>query len=223
MELSDEQKKRILEEEHQRLAEEQYRAQVRQQLQTPTVATPPTSPVVEPPKAPKRDGVKIISAALFVIVGSLALIGIAIAIFHGIAQSLIKNSQPYAPSVIATKHTEKIGTSQFVVAAGKVLYYRIPINDVRDIRITGHFLALGGQGNDINVVLADEPNFGLWMDRQPAKVYYQSGRATSGDIDVKLSPITATYYLCFDNRFSLLSAKTINADISLFYSTVALK
>ena len=47
---------------------------------------------------------------------------------------------------------------------------------------------MNGYLNDIDVVLADEPNFGLWMDGQPAKLYYQyqSGRATSGDIDVKL-------------------------------------
>jgi hypothetical protein len=54
-------------------------------------------------------------------------------------------------------------------------------------------------------------------------VYYQSGRATSGDIDVKLPALNATYYMAFDNRFSVLSAKTINADLSLFYSTIVLK
>jgi hypothetical protein len=51
MELSDEQKKRILEEEHQRLAEEQYRTQVRQQLRSqvdsPTVA-PQKSNITKP-------------------------------------------------------------------------------------------------------------------------------------------------------------------------------
>jgi len=72
--------------------------------------------------------------------------------------------------------------------------YRIPVKDMRDIHSTGHFLALGGQGNDIDVVLADETEFGKWMDKQSAKVYYQSGKTTSGDIDVKLSPLTNTYY-----------------------------
>ncbi len=55
MELSDEQKKRILEEEHHRLAEEQYRAQVRQDLRgkvdgpTPTASlTPQKSNITKP-------------------------------------------------------------------------------------------------------------------------------------------------------------------------------
>ncbi len=56
MELSDEQKRRILEEEEQRLAEEQYRAQVRRELQSQTGATGATgvaaapAPAVMPPQ-----------------------------------------------------------------------------------------------------------------------------------------------------------------------------
>lgn len=216
MELSGEQKKRILEEEHQRLAEEQYRAQVRQELRTPTAATTATPAVAEPPK---RDGVAKTLAIILVIIGVI----VAAILFARNSIQRAAAGEPYAPSVIATKHTEKIGTGQFVVAAGKVFYFRIPISDVRDIRIAGHFLALGGQGNDIDVVLADETNFGMWMDGQQAKVYYQSGRATSGDIDVKLPALNATYYLAFNNRFSVLSPKTINADLTLYYSTVTLK
>jgi hypothetical protein len=219
MELSDEQKKRILEEEHQRLlAEEQYRAQVRQELRT-TPAAAPSPPVVEPPRETPKIEKKKSSTGLLL----LLIIPAIIAIVWIAQNSKSKSSEPYAPSVIATPHTQVIASGSVVVNAGKVLYYRIPVKDMRDIHITGHFLALGGQGNDIDVVLADETDFGKWMDRQPAKVYYQSGKTTSGDIDLKLSPLTATYYLCFDNRFSVLSAKTINADVSMSYTTVTLK
>jgi hypothetical protein len=214
MDLSGEQKRRILEEEHQRLAEDQYPAQVRQELQNRTAASNPTQ-VVEPPK---RGGGGKTPTIILVIVAA-----IAVTILIARSSAPKASEEPYAPSVIATKHTEKIGSSTFVVAAGKVFYFRIPINDVRDIRIAGHFLALGGQGNDIDVVLADEPNFGLWMDGHQAKVFYQSGRATSGEIDVKLPTLNATYYLAFNNRFSVLSAKTVNADLNLYYSKVTLK
>jgi hypothetical protein len=220
VELSDDQKKRILEEEHQRLAEEQYRAQVRQELQNRTAATNPTSPVVEPPKTPNQhDEPKHSTKTLLLI---LVIAGVVGLLWIG-RSSMNSQSEPYAPSIFETKHTEKIGSGQFVVNAGKVFYYRIPVKDMRNIHITGHFLALGGQGNDIDVVLAEEKEFGLWMDGQQAKVYYQSGRATSGDIDVKLPALNATYYLAFNNRFSVLSAKTINADLSMSYSTVILK
>ena len=221
MELSDEQKKRILEEEQQRLAEEQYRAQVRQELVNRTAATNPTATVPEtPPKNSKQDDEPKHSTKTLLLI--LVIAGVIGIVWIG-RSSISRQSEPSAPSVIESRHVVKIGTTQFAVNAGKVLYYRIPIKDMRNIHITGHFLALGGFGNDIDVVLAEETEFGKWMDKQPAKVYYQSGKTTSGDIDVKLSPLTATYYLCFDNRFSVLSAKTINADISLFYSTITLK
>ena len=43
MELSDEQKKRIVEEEQQRVAEEEYRTQVRRDLESRTVSAGPVS------------------------------------------------------------------------------------------------------------------------------------------------------------------------------------
>jgi len=152
----------------------------------------------------------------------------AIVVIGWVALSTSRNvnsaaSESHAPSVIVTPHAEVIASGPITVGAGKVFYYRIPTTDFRDIRVKGHFLALGGQGNDIEAVLAEEKEFGKWMDGQPCKVYYQSGRTTSGDIDVKLPPLNGTYYLAFNNRFSVLSAKTINADIHMDYSTVALK
>ena len=111
-----------------------------------------------------------------------------------------------------------------VANANKVLYYSIPITEhMRDVRITGHFLALGGQNNDIEAFLADEKEFGKWMDGQPSKAFYQSGRTTSGNINVTLPTHNAMYYLAFNNKFSVFSAKTINADISLNYSRIVVK
>jgi hypothetical protein len=212
MELSEDLKRRIHEEEQQRLAEEQYRTQVRQDLRSQTLATNPSA---EPPKPKRGNSTKVI----LLLTVAAAIVAIA---WMG-QYSIRRASEPYAPSVVESKHTEKIGAGQFVVKAGKVFYYRIPTKNMRNIHITGHFLALGGRGNDIDVVLAGEKEFGQWMGGQQAKVYYQSGRATSGDIDVKLPALNATYYMAFDNRFSVLSAKTINADLSLFYSTIVLK
>jgi hypothetical protein len=216
MELSDDQKKRILEEEQQRLAEEQYRTQVRQGLRNPTATNQASAVAAQSRDDPKRR--RNYTRPLLLII--LAIVAI---VWTGRNSFRSAPLEDYAPSVIVSKHTEKIGTGHIVVNARKVFYYKLPIKDMRDIHVTGHFLALGGLGNDIDVVLAEEKEFGKWMDGQPAKVYYQSGKTTSGDIDAKLPLYDATYYLCFDNRFSVLSAKTINIDISLFYSTITLK
>jgi len=56
------------------------------------------------------------------------------------------------------------------------------------------------------------------MNGHQAHVLYSSGKTTNGRLDV---PITqpGTYCLAFSNAFSLVSAKTINADIELEYLT----
>lgn len=62
MELSDEQKKRILEEEHLRLAEEQYRTQVRQQLRSQV-----DGPTVSPQKSNITKPLLLVAAAVVVL------------------------------------------------------------------------------------------------------------------------------------------------------------
>ena len=42
---------------------------------------------------------------------------------------------------------------------------------------------------------------------------YQSGKITVGNVNTLLGP--GTYYLAFNNGFSLLTAKTITASIAL--------
>jgi len=220
MQLSEDQKQRILEEESRRLAEEQYRAKVRLELRNRT-ETNSVSTVVEPPREnPKRDVGAKRSRKHFL----LLIIPAFVATLWIVRSSTSNRSnEPYPPSAIVTKHAEKIASGQVIVNAGKIVFYKISIKDMRDAHVTGHFLALGRSGNDIAVFLAEEKEFGKWQDGQPSTMYYQSGNVTAGDIDVKLPLLNATYYLCFNNKFSAFSSKTIDADVSLFYSTIALK
>jgi hypothetical protein len=190
--LSEEQKQRIFDEERNRHAEEQYRNRVREGLRNQSAATNPVQ-AGSRRRLPKK-------LLLIPILASVVILWMVAG----------RGSEPYSysPSVIATKHTQQIVSGSVVASADKVLYYRIPITEhMRDVRITGHFLALGGQNNDIEVFLTDEGDFGKWMDRQPSKAFYQSGRTTSGDINVTLPPHNATYYLAFNNKFSLFVVK----------------
>jgi hypothetical protein len=216
MQLSEDQKQRILDEESQLLAEEQYRAKVRLDLRNraETNSTPMAAPPQAAPKPIK--GAKNRKGFL------LLLIIPAVVAALWIVRSSASN-EPYAPSVFATKHAEKIVSGQVSVGAGKMVFYKISIQDMHDARVTGHFVAYGGLGNDIDVFIAEEKEFGKWLDGQPSKVRYQSGKVTTGDIDVKLPLLNAAYYLCFNNKFSAFSAKTIDADVTLSYSTIVLK
>jgi S1-C subfamily serine protease len=79
MELSDEQKQRILEEERQRLAEEQYRAQIRRelQIQSGVTAVPALAPLQEDDRKHIFRKVALIGV-LLVIVGLIAFVSLPI-------------------------------------------------------------------------------------------------------------------------------------------------
>jgi hypothetical protein len=215
MELSDEQKRRIREEEQARLAEEQYRAQVRREFQTAGGNVGPMSAPVETPKEQPGRG-----CGIWLIVILLIGVGVAALVWISHVSSGVK-SEPFDPTskFFVIKHNEKITPEQVVVKAGSIAYYTVPIKEMHNPRITGHFLALGGSGNDIRIILADEKEFGKIMNGLEAKVLYVSDKTTSGNIDVILPSYNMTYYLCFDNRFSILSEKIVNTDIVLSYST----
>jgi Trypsin-like peptidase domain/emp24/gp25L/p24 family/GOLD len=77
MELSDEQKQRILEEEKQRLAEEEYRARVRRELQSQGGSAPAPAIAPTPTRSKVTRNVLVFVGAFVVIVGIIALIGLS--------------------------------------------------------------------------------------------------------------------------------------------------
>jgi len=95
---------------------------------------------------------------------------------------------------------------------------------MQQARVVGSFRASGGWGNDIQIVLADQAQFenlheillskGLkWLQR---RVLYATAAVTNGQINVPISQ-AGTYYLVFNNLFSLLSAKQVFAEVELRY------
>lgn len=97
------------------------------------------------------------------------------------------------------------------VPAGKYRYYPVFVSG--DMNMVGTFRAYGGSGNDIKVYVLDEMSFINWKNRHSAETLYNSGRETVGKINVALNP--GKYYLIFDNTFSFISDKGINAHIEL--------
>jgi len=79
--------------------------------------------------------------------------------------------------------------------------------------VSGRFQAQGGSGNDIQVFIFDADGFENWKNHHSASTYYNSGKVTVGTIDAQLGP--GTYFLVFDNNFSLVSNKAISSDIKM--------
>jgi len=75
--------------------------------------------------------------------------------------------------------------------------------------LQGTFAARGGSGNDIEVLIGDENV----ANGHQGMVWYDSGKVTTGKVDLTLAP--GTYYLIFNNRFSFLTPKTLYSDIQI--------
>jgi hypothetical protein len=78
----------------------------------------------------------------------------------------------------------------------------------------------------VEVVVVSEDAFTNWQNHHSVATYYNSGRVTVGSIDARLpstignSGQSATYYLIFNNTFSVFSNKAVSADISLHFNRI---
>ena len=97
-------------------------------------------------------------------------------------------------------------------------YYPITVPaDATNVSVDGHFTATGGLGNDIEVYVLTEDNFVNFKNGHPSPTLYNSGKVTQDSISVTL-PASGNYYLVFNNNFSLLTPKAVQASATLHFT-----
>jgi hypothetical protein len=97
----------------------------------------------------------------------------------------------------------------FSVPAGSAKWWSFTVPASSTGRVVGDFRARGGSGNDIEAGITDENG----ANGHAGRFWYHSGKVTTGSIDVQLGP--GTYYLVFNNRFSLFTQKVVYANVNL--------
>jgi hypothetical protein len=85
------------------------------------------------------------------------------------------------------------------------------------VNVNGHFAASGGMGNDIIVYVLDGDDCANIKNGHPARTYYNSEKITQASIGTVLPNVPATYYLLFDDRFSLITPKAVQVTATLNY------
>ena len=78
------------------------------------------------------------------------------------------------------------------------------------------FPYLGRSGNDIQSVLAEESEWENWINGHNARLLYSTQKTTNGKLDVPIAE-EGTYYLGFNNAFSIMSDEYVFAEIELPY------
>jgi hypothetical protein len=117
-------------------------------------------------------------------------------------------------------HTVTIGTGAITIGALNSSYFTLPVPaGATIVKIQGHFTATGGLGNDIEVYVLNQDEFTNWQNGHATSTRYNSGRVTAGEVATKLPDGTGTYYVIFNNKFSLLSPKAVQENVTMtFYS-----
>lgn len=148
------------------------------------------------------------SKITFLVIGVLiTLIGLFI------INNLRHEQSPLVPA-FAPKPVEQILVNDVITVPAEK-YYQYSFALSRNATLTGDYKAFGGSGNDIRVLLMDEDSYINWTNGHQANMLYDSGKITVGQIDIPLGP--GKYYLIFNNGFSLLSNKGVNAHLKLIY------
>jgi len=117
-------------------------------------------------------------------------------------------------------HTQATGDKAFTVNAGGVYYYKFQVPaGAYGVALKGHFSATGGSGNDIETYLLTEDDLVNWQNGHTVHTLYNSGRVTQETVNLALPSDAGRYCLVFNNKFSLLTPKAVQTDVTLSYYT----
>jgi hypothetical protein len=154
------------------------------------------------------------------IVAGLVLLGMLGVVWH--VQNISHQPLPTPTASVPQPqlHTQTTGEKAFTVNAGGSYYYNFEVGPgAYNASMKGHFAATGGIGNDIEVYLLTADDLVNWQNGHTVHTLYNSGRVTQETMNVALPMDAGKYCLVFNNKFSFLTPKAVQANISLTYYT----
>ena len=140
---------------------------------------------------------------------------------NAVQQEKAKSTRPFSEvqfTPVQQLHTTTIGSGAVTVPASNYTYFTLPVPArANNVRVQGHFSATGGSGNDIEVFLLNADQYTNWQNGHSTPTFYNSGKVTVGDANAVLPSDAGTYYLVFNNRFSMFSPKAVEEHFTLTY------
>jgi hypothetical protein len=177
-----------------------------------------TGAAVAPARIPESKPVKSRTVHVpYTIAGLLLIILFSLYEYNATRTPANRGANPI-DQLVKQQHVEAVKNPDLPVNALSFYGFKLDVpQGASSVLLHGNFTASGGLGNDIEVLVLSENDFINWRNGHPANALYNSGKVTVGSLNVNLPADAATYYLVFNNRFSLLVRKTIQVDAALTY------
>ncbi len=122
---------------------------------------------------------------------------------------------------ITMSHTETITEGDFSVRPRSFssFKYTVPPGAIH-VSVNGQFSTSGGSSNegDLEAFLLTDEAFAAWQSGYSTDTYYESGKASQGEINAALPSGGGAYYLLFKNDSSSRTGKEVHAVVSLHYT-----
>ncbi len=159
------------------------------------------------------------STIVFVLAGLLLLVGLG---YFAYTKYGTPGSRHYAENILdrLTKQPHETPVFNQAVTINQLGYsyieFKVPAK-ASGVQLHGTFTASGGADNAIEAYVFSENDYSNWQKRHDVSPYYTSGRVTMGKIDANLPAGPDSYYLVFNNKFSVLNPATVRVHAALTY------
>jgi hypothetical protein len=112
-----------------------------------------------------------------------------------------------------------VGEAAFIVPARGAKDYKFAVPaGANSVSLEGRFIASGGPRNSIEVWVMNDDQFANWANRHPLTTIYNSQKVTQETIKVPLPSGNGIYHVVFNNEFSVLTPKAVQASLTLRYA-----
>lgn len=155
---------------------------------------------------PARGGKKV--GKVRIIISLVAAVAVVFIVYAFLEAS---NNRPNLRAGSSVPREQVLLNEVVSVQAHTERHYSFTLN--RGALLRGDFRAFGGTGNDIIVLVMNADSYVNWSNGHKVNPLYDSGQVTVGNISVNLSP--GTYYVVFDNSFSVVTNKSVEAHLKL--------
>jgi hypothetical protein len=165
-----------------------------------------------PKEAPKKAAVR----TPFIIAGVVMLALVAYGIYATSNSS--RGTASPIERLVKQQHVETAKNPDLRINALSFYSFKFDVpQGATSVQLHGNFTASGGLTNDIEAFVLSSDDFVNWQNRHAARSLYNSGKVTVGTLNVNLPADAGTYYLVFNNRFSLLTQRSVLVDATLTY------